>query len=107
MFGCSKWHPSEGPIIEKQQDQRQRDNHRLREKSQGKKEQSEEVLPPGSLFCVGCIGVERQKKKQAALPIFASRNPRDGFDMQWMDREDGRDEGALPDSPRRPPQKQE
>jgi hypothetical protein len=95
--GCVAPQPSQGPVVEQQQQQGQRHEHGLGEQAQAEADGDEPVAGDGARpGRVERVGEKGEHPEHTAQRVLALGGPGDGFDVQGVDREDRRDEGARP-----------
>ena len=89
-----------GPIIEQQQNKRQRHDHRLRQKAPKQNNDSDraqyQVLNFAPLTLISGISEHREQPEKSAQHVLALGHPRHRFHMHRMPREKGRDKRASP-----------
>ena len=82
---------AQGPIVQQQEHQRQRDQHRLAHQPQQAKEPYQQVAGQRlALADIAPIGRQREHEEQAAQDIFALGDPGDRFHAEGMNGKDGR-----------------
>ena len=92
----------EGPVIQQQENEGERDQHRFGHEPQQKQRERQPVpAAPGALGVAG-IGPERQQPEQGAQHVLALRDPGDRLDVQRMKREKRGRERARPARPGHP-----
>ena len=84
----------ERPVIQQQQDERQRHQHGLRHQPQGQRNEDHHISRKGPFFCVSSVCAERQYPERATEQIFPLGDPRDRFNAQWVNGENRRHESA-------------
>ncbi len=97
----------ERPPVEQQQDERQRDEHRLRHQAEGEGEERGEIAArrraPGMLD----PGEQREHPEERAEEVLALGDPRHRLDVQRVEAEEGRHGRASRQRARPPPQQME
>ena len=91
-------HAAQGPVIPRQQHQRQHDDLRLAQQSQAKQEGHDQVTQracPAGFHGVPLVGSQGQEAEQRAQHGFAFRDPCDGFDIERMQRKQRRHHEAA------------
>ena len=94
---------AERPHVEQQQHERQRDDHRLREQAERERHGDEKVAPPAGPPDVVRVADEGQHPEEAAQHVLPLRHPGDRLDVQRVDPEQERDQGARPACAGHPP----
>ena len=90
----------QGPVVEQQEDERQRHEHRLGHESEPEPHadegQAAGARPPG----VGDIAPEREETEEGAKHVLPLRDPGDGLDTQRVEGEQRGHQGAAPERAR-------
>src|ERR1700746_966134 len=96
----------EGPLIEQQQREWERNHHRLRSKPGGEGSKHGEIPLPAWLLRIPAIRPKSKKKEKSTKDIFALGDPRYRFDVDGMQSEENGDKEAWPEPPCRPHEQQ-
>ena len=89
----------ERPVIQQEQDEGPRHQHRFRHQSQGQPKRNQRVPPPRRRLGIAGVGQQAQQPEEGRQVVFAFDRPRDRFDVQRMQGEEGRHDCASPAGP--------
>jgi hypothetical protein len=99
--------PRERPIIEQEQRERQRHDHRLGQQTCGEARGHRGEPPAARLLRIARVREHREHPEQPGERVLALERPRHRLDVQRMHGEHGRDERAAPVRARHPREREE
>ena len=88
--------PFQGPVVQQQQTERQRHEHRFCHQADNEDQQCQQVPGRFGAFGVTGVGEHCQQPEKGAEHVLALGDPGDGLDVQGVQGEEGGDKCARP-----------